>query len=577
MNLTQQLLPAPTMLPKNANAHSRKGRSHISDFLLNFTVGQRLTLGFLTAALIAALTIGITGLYHTQEMEKETSFYQSLVQTSHTLPLGSNILVLINVEVRETLDTAQSPILSHETLADQQKAVQGLTSRYEKLLADYQTHHLLYRSPDQVEILKEADHEGQVGQQIVLVDSALRTWRLYKAAQEQILQYISEGNSIDAARLARLQGEPTYADALSALHGLIQFNERLTSSIRDATAIQARDQLILTVASATLACLGIILAGGLISNTFVRRLHQLRNVTQSVEQGRLDSRLPVEGRDEIAAVSFSVNAMLETMIADAIAYEQQKQLNQFKDEFIMNISHELRTPLTQVYGFLELLLDYHDELDRNQQRNFLSRAKYGCQELMHLVNSILDATRASSGIKPPPLRAISVADVAREVLDSLDPRQQESYSIQLAIPDDLQVKADHQYLRQILRNLLSNAIKYSPKQTTISIEAEPIKQVEDGTTKTPRVRICVKDTGPGIPPEEVSQLFQRFARLKRDVSGTVRGTGLGLYVCKQLVEAMHGKIWVESSGVAGEGSRFCFTLELASASDLAASEAVEED
>lgn len=575
MNLTQHM-PAPDSLKtshifKKAN-RSRKERSHISGFLLNFTVGQRLTLGFLTAALIAALTIGGTGLYRTQDMGKATNFYQSLVQTSRTLPQGSNILVLITIEIREMLDTVQSPIISQETLTVQQKAVRGLADRYENMLLNYQTNHLLYRHPSQVEVLKEANHEAQVGQQVVLVDSALRTWRLYKTTQEQILQYIVQKNSQEAERLERLQGEPTYADAQSALHGLIQFNERLTNSIRDATAIQGRDQLIMTIISALLACLGIIMAGALISNTFVRRLNQLRSVTQSVEQGRLDTRLTVEGRDEIAAVSFSVNAMLETMVADAIAYEQQKQLNQFKDEFIMNVSHELRTPLTQVYGFLELLFDYHGQLDSEQQRTFLSRAKYGCQELMHLVNSILDATKAGSGLKPPPLEDISLASITREVIDYLDPRQREDYTLELAVPETLQVKADHQYLRQILRNLISNAFKYSPKQTQISISAELLEPEQGQSLHAPQVRICVKDTGPGIPPEEIPQLFQRFARLKRDVSGTVRGTGLGLYVCKQLVEAMQGKIWVESTGVAGEGSRFCFTLEFAQPSHTTTSE-----
>jgi signal transduction histidine kinase len=239
----------------------------------------------------------------------------------------------------------------------------------------------------------------------------------------------------------------------------------------------------------------------------------------------------------------------------------------------MNVSHELRTPLTQVYGFLELLLDYHDQLDSQQQITFLSRAKYGCQELMHLVNSILDATKTSSGLKPPPLQALSVAAVAQEVLDHLDPRQQQEYTIQLSIPDDLLVQADQQYLRQILRNLVSNAFKYSPRHTTISIYTELAESTDEQAKSNPQVCISVKDTGPGIPPEEIPQLFQRFARLKRDMSGTVRGTGLGLYVCKQLIEAMHGTIWVESTGVAGEGSRFCFTLDLAAApSHVATSE-----
>jgi signal transduction histidine kinase len=565
MNLTHQM-PAPTALQKTAPA--RKGSSHISDFLLNFTVGQRLTLGFLTAALITALTIGITGLYRTEQMGQETNFYQSLVQTSRTLPLGSNILMLMSLEVHETLDTSQASIVSQETLSDQQKAVQGLVARYESILTDYQTNHLLYRYPEQVEILKEANHEGQVGQQIALVDSAQRTWQLYKTTQQQILQDIKLGNNAEATLLERLQGEPTYADALSALHGLTLFNESLTSSIRDATAVQERAQLILTVVSGLLACLGIILAGGFISQTFVHRLNQLRTVTQSVGQGHLDTRLTIEGRDEIADVSLSVNAMMETMVADAIAYEQQKQLNQFKDEFIMNVSHELRTPLTQVYGFLELLHDYHGQLDSQQQKTFLSRAKYGCQELMHLVNSVLDATKASSGLKPPPLQTLSVASVAQEVLDHLDPRKRDDYTIQLSVPDDLLVRADHQYLRQILRNLVSNAFKYSPEHTTISIYATVAEATEGQAESNPQVCIAVKDTGPGIPPEEIPQLFQRFARLKRDVSGTVRGTGLGLYVCKQLVEAMHGTIWVESTGVAGEGSRFCFTLDLVAAPSL---------
>ena len=77
------------------------------------------------------------------------------------------------------------------------------------------------------------------------------------------------------------------------------------------------------------------------------------------------------------------------------------------------------------------------------------------------------------------------------------------------------------------------------------------------------VCICVKDSGPGIPPEEIPFLFEKFVRLKRDLSGTVRGTGLGLYMSKLLVEAMSGRMWVESSGIPGEGSRFCFTLPCA--------------
>ena len=115
------------------------------------------------------------------------------------------------------------------------------------------------------------------------------------------------------------------------------------------------------------------------------------------------------------------------------------------------------------------------------------------------------------------------------------------------------VWADPEFLRQVLRNLLSNVFKYVPTQTEIRIEA---------TQEAPSSQVClsVQDAGPGIPAEELPLLFEKFVRLKRDLAGSTRGTGLGLYICKQLIEAMGGRIWVESPGRLGEGSRFCLTL-----------------
>jgi signal transduction histidine kinase len=124
------------------------------------------------------------------------------------------------------------------------------------------------------------------------------------------------------------------------------------------------------------------------------------------------------------------------------------------------------------------------------------------------------------------------------------------------------VWADSQDLRQVLRNLLSNAFKYSPAGTSVLISATLIPD--------PPAQVCisVKDAGPGIPAAELPLLFQRFVRLQRDLSGPVAGIGLGLYISKQLIEAMKGQIWVESSGQTGEGSRFCFTLPAASVVSL---------
>jgi len=551
---THQLIEQSRLSNKEQQEHS-----HLSDFLLNFSVRHRILLGFLTAAIITTLAIGITSLQHAQLLEKQANFYQSLIPAGSLLSRGSNILILTNIEVHGAINDAQTK-LSQETLHQELQAIQGLAERYQSILDTYKKHYMLNHRSDQVALLLEASHEHQVTQQAALLSSAIRTWQVYRQCQNQILTDLAQGSTLEAQRLERLQCEPIYADTLSALHGLMQFHERLTSSIRDTTNLQERDQLIMTITCALFACIGIILAGLVVSSTFVRRLHELRNVTRAVEQGRLDTRLSVVGRDEITELAASVNAMLETMVADAIAYEQQRQLTKFKDQFIMNVSHELRTPLTQVYGFLELLFDYHGQLDEMTALNFLRRAKYGCQELIHLVNSILDATHASSDATAPQLEEVAVAALARQVIDQFNPFSTNNHHIELTIPDNISVIADEQYFRQILRNLISNGCKYTPKDTRITLEAELKLPSADDTKARPQVCISVRDSGPGIPPDEIPQLFQRFVRLKRDVSSTVRGTGLGLYVCKQLVEAMEGKIWVESTGTTGEGCRFCFTL-----------------
>ncbi len=237
------------------------------------------------------------------------------------------------------------------------------------------------------------------------------------------------------------------------------------------------------------------------------------------------------------------------------AYKQERHLNELKDQFLLHINHELRTPLTTMQGYLELMNMNTARLPE-RERTFLQSARESCEELMLLVSNVLDATSILAG-QTPHCREHSVAFVVRCVLEQIDPRNAQFYQIDVDIPEEMIAWADQQFLRQIFRNLLSNAFKYTPQRTTVTISAiycEPTAQ------ELPYVLISVKDEGPGIPPEEFVQLFGKFVRLERDRSSAVAGSGLGLYICKQLVESMQGKIWVESTGIKGEGSRFCFTL-----------------
>ncbi len=148
------------------------------------------------------------------------------------------------------------------------------------------------------------------------------------------------------------------------------------------------------------------------------------------------------------------------------AYEQERQLNNMKDQFIINVSHELRTPLAELYGYLELLIEYKENLDDEMRTTFLHKANNGCQELMLLVNSMLESIETGNGIQPPNVEELDVAEIVHEVLPRFDQYKEQEFYISLEIPEGTCVLADHQYLQQILRNLLSNAFKYAPKHTS---------------------------------------------------------------------------------------------------------------
>jgi signal transduction histidine kinase len=249
------------------------------------------------------------------------------------------------------------------------------------------------------------------------------------------------------------------------------------------------------------------------------------------------------------------------------AYEQQQYLNQLKDQILLNVSHELRTPLTEVYGYLELLDMHRSQLDACTQQAFLKNAIGGCEELQRLVSSMLDTIHSESQPQILSLQDISVAQIVKEVLELFSPRTLQNYVLQINVPEGLMVRADQQCLRQVLRNLLSNAFKYAEAHTTVAVDASIIESEHTKETITHEVCICVKDSGPGITSADIPLLFEKFVRLKRDLSSSIRGSGLGLYISKQLVEAMGGRIWVESSGIVGEGSRFYFTLPYVSRTD----------
>jgi signal transduction histidine kinase len=240
-------------------------------------------------------------------------------------------------------------------------------------------------------------------------------------------------------------------------------------------------------------------------------------------------------------------------IALRSAYERQKELDRLKDQFIMTASHELRTPLTAVQGYIDLLDHYNASLSTEERADFIAKAQRGSDELALMLSNIMDVSRVDADVEQVKLSKVSLANSVQHILEILEAiTRQEKRDIHVDMPAQIPVLADELRLRQVLLNLVGNALKYSPAGTRIDITAGVHGE---------EVTFCVRDFGLGVSPGDQGRLFQRFVRLERDMNSPVRGAGLGLYISKRLIEAMGGRIWVESSGRPGDGSIFAFTLK----------------
>ncbi|MCX5875994.1 MAG: PAS domain S-box protein, partial [Deltaproteobacteria bacterium] len=227
-----------------------------------------------------------------------------------------------------------------------------------------------------------------------------------------------------------------------------------------------------------------------------------------------------------------------------------EKANLAKSEFLSSMSHELRSPLNAILGFAQLM-DSESQPPTPAQKESIDQILKGGWHLLKLINEILDLAKVESGQVPMSLEPVSLATVMNECQDMVAPLAQQ-HEIQMTfqqLDNTWFVKADQTRVKQVFINLLSNAIKYNIKQGKVEVTC----------VKRPKGRVCIsiKDTGAGLNPEEVSQLFQAFNRLGQE-AGQVEGTGIGLLVAKRLVELMGGIIGVKST--VGEGSVFWFEL-----------------
>ena len=268
-------------------------------------------------------------------------------------------------------------------------------------------------------------------------------------------------------------------------------------------------------------------------------------------------------------VEYSANPLLDDghisgMVVAFQDVSERKRLEKMKDEFISTVSHELRTPLTSLRASLGLISSGTLDKRPEKQRQMIDIAIGNSDRLIRLVNDILDFDSVERGRLPlhrQPVEAIDLLRRAADVAQRAAAEARISFHIEAPLAP---VFADEDRILQVLNELVTNAIKFSPQGKTIRLAAQPAPAAEPTGNLSGPGEVCfiVEDQGRGIPPEKLGHIFERFQQGDSSDSRALGGTGLGLALCRSIVEQHGGRIWAES--VVGKGSRFLFTLPAAS-------------
>ncbi|HRI81088.1 MAG TPA: ATP-binding protein, partial [Opitutaceae bacterium] len=229
----------------------------------------------------------------------------------------------------------------------------------------------------------------------------------------------------------------------------------------------------------------------------------------------------------------------------------QRKLEAVRRDFVANVSHELRTPLSVIKGYIETLVDGHHDMPAGDRERFLRTIQRHTERLNSLLEDLLTLSRLESVNPGLQRETVPFAKIIAEVAEDYRTRPAAGdRRVDCTVdPATGSLWIDASKITQVLENLLDNALKYTPKGAVITVSAEP---------RAGEVVVCVRDNGPGIPPEDQPHIFERFYRVDKGRSREKGGTGLGLSIVKHIVQLHGGRVWVESQ--LGQGTAFYFSL-----------------
>lgn len=287
----------------------------------------------------------------------------------------------------------------------------------------------------------------------------------------------------------------------------------------------------------------VIIAGGMswwMSRRIVTPIKAVALASSSIAEGHYQHRLPVKQSDELGVLVQHFNDMAQSL--DAVETTRR--------QLLADISHELKTPLATIKGYME---GFEDGVIPANAENFVLVGQE-VSRLQRLVHDMHEVSRTEAGFHALQMRPCDPAQILEQVAARLRPQfEGKGVMLMLTLPDELPaICADPERLEQVMLNLLGNALQYTPSggEVIVSVESDP---------KERQIHYHIKDTGIGIAPDDLKQIFQRFYRVDKSRARITGGSGIGLTIARAIVEAHGGRIFATSDGLA-QGSTFTFTI-----------------
>ena len=304
-----------------------------------------------------------------------------------------------------------------------------------------------------------------------------------------------------------------------------------------------RQQALWTLAICIMAAFVVLFSSYFIAKRIINPFVDMNHIVQCYSKGDFSQRIPVQGKDEASQLGRSFNEMAD----------QLKNLEVTRQSFVANVSHELRSPLTSMKGFLEAMMD--GTIPPEEHEHYIEIVLSETRRMTAMVNDLLDLARIESGIITVNYEVFDINELIRRTLITFEARiSEKNMELDVRFANEQSfVYADSNQISQVLRNLIDNAIKYSPQGRTLLVSTYALRK---------EVYVTIRDTGAGIPAEDVPHIFDRFYKVEKAHTPSPQvGSGLGLAIVKKIIEAHGQSITVKSAR--GKGTQFIFTLEKA--------------